>query len=263
MNKIEYLNLFQINSEFTRNLFNAFLQVLSSKETIQAYAQTLNIEDNKRNLILRKIGNDISLKFEEHHLEFIDGLIIELQNKAYHKVNRSGYILSLLYDKMPMEVKNNILINFLSNRYHSVRNRGYKILHFDWQECYRNTIIQNWKKYLDSSCAYLIVKNFEPYFLLDHFQLIEKHLDKQWKLKDLYQKVAKYDESIHKYIKSIDEITYCYILVQIGKSISETEAHSIYKKNVEDERIGLLIWCFGKFKLWNLLLQIESKYSYS
>ena len=60
-------------------------------------------------------------------------------------------------------------------------------------------------------------------------------------------------------LKSIDEITYCYVLAKLDLSLSQTEAISIFESNINDDRIGLLIWSFGQLRLWDVLLEIEPK----
>jgi hypothetical protein len=61
-------------------------------------------------------------------------------------------------------------------------------------------------------------------------------------------------------LKDSDEISYAYVLAKTNKVLSDTEAKEFLKNNYKDERIGLLIWCFGQMGLWDRIIEYDNKY---
>lgn len=78
-----------------------------------------------------------------------------------------------------------------------------------------------------------------------------------WPSTKLYLRVAKADPSKLEYLSQVDEITFTYVSVKLGKALEAEAALPMFERNKYDERIGLLIWCFGQMKLWSVLRTIE------
>jgi hypothetical protein len=69
-------------------------------------------------------------------------------------------------------------------------------------------------------------------------------------------KVVSFDSSKLNQIRRRDSITYTYILVKLNIKLDDNEALSIFEESKTDDRIGLLIWCFGQMGLWSVLQNI-------
>jgi hypothetical protein len=258
MNKVEYLKNFESTSLYSSSLFNGFLQSLSPNETISVLDLTFDQDPRFRRYILNKILIDAENDFKNSHGDLVYKLLQSFSDLPYKKINSCGYCLSHLFPCLPDNLKNDVLNFFLSNKYVVVRRRGYKILKNSWSKEFKSQIINNWEKFNDPECVQLFIEHFDIAFILDHFKAFEEALQEDWQIRKLYLKNARHDKAILDYIKTIDEITYCYILVKLGETLSESEALDIYENNSRDERIGLLVWCFGKMNLWQVLVEIEN-----
>ncbi|HYX06467.1 MAG TPA: hypothetical protein VE912_07005 [Bacteroidales bacterium] len=257
MNKVNYLKNFESSSFYHSYLFNGYLQSLNPKQTVSVLDLNFDQDSRNRRYILGKIYEDADNKFESFHENLVYNLFTKFLELPYRKINSCGYSLSFLYPILPDYQKKDVLDFFLKNTYVSMRRRGYKILQDDWDNNFRSQIIENWHEFHDVEIAKIMINHFDIAFSKNYIKEFEDLLGDDWYIRKLYLKIASIDRSILDYIKTKDEVTYCYLMVKLDEKISEKESLNIYENNSNDERVGLLIWCFGKMKLWETLEIIE------
>jgi hypothetical protein len=61
-------------------------------------------------------------------------------------------------------------------------------------------------------------------------------------------------------LKNIDQISYSYVLTKFNKKLSDSEAKEFLRNNYKDDRIGLLLWCYGQMGLWDCIVEYDNKY---
>lgn len=126
-----------------------------------------------------------------------------------------------------------------------------------------------WEKYGDFEATRLIIDHADLLYLQQQKKgLLKSSINSLWLVARLY--IALYRNSTNELkeltsingityadeleeLKLIDGITYAYVLTKLNYSLSAEEANELFINNVSSDRIGLLIWCFGKQKLWNVL----------
>lgn len=240
-------------------VINSLIQALNPKEA--CYLLDLNFTQNKRirEYALKKIYSDISNSYTQPHKKLISTLISRLEDKKYTQNDRYSYCLNFLYESVPKEDKKNILSSFLESNSIRNRNRFFKILLLNWNPKYLEIIEELWFNYHDRYCLEIILKYSPDTFILENYkELIEYSQPHQ--IKDIFLKLGKIDFKLVAKLKDIDEITYCYVLLKLGKKISNKEAKVFLENNYMDERLGLLLWVFGQMNLWDRIIEYNSKY---
>ncbi len=257
--------------QFVRNLENsdslfllrgslsfAFISCLTPEETCQLLDLDSHQEYLARHRILRKIERDIENQgFNERHYELVDRLVGVVGTLPYNKKQGCGYCLSYLYDYAPQDVQHRLLSFFLESKYIIFRRRAYKKLRADWDASYHNRIEEAWSAHHDSDCARLMIDRFPVEYLIEHFFEILESVEGSWHSTKLYLRMSEVDRSKLKHLSQTDEITFAYVSTKLGRSFEVDTALSIFERNKHDERLGLLIWCFGQMKLWSVLRTIE------
>ena len=73
--------------------------------------------------------------------------------------------------------------------------------------------------------------------------------------KKLFQKIQLSTKEYDGYLSNLDPITYAYLLTIKGETLSSKEAIKLLNLCGKDERVGLLLWCFGQMRLWDVLIK--------
>jgi hypothetical protein len=108
----------------------------------------------------------------------------------------------------------------------------------------------------DSDCAGLMVDRFPIEYLTQHFFEILESVEGSWHSTKLDLRVSEMDPSKLEHLAATDEITFAYVSTKLGRSFEFDTALSMFERNKYDERLSLLIWCFGHMKLWSVLKNI-------
>ncbi|MDD4976476.1 MAG: hypothetical protein PHY93_19120, partial [Bacteriovorax sp.] len=147
---------------------------------------------------------------------------------------------------------------FLTSKSYRNRDRGYKKLNKNWNSKYQEQIEQVWIKFHDNKCLDLIINYFPAEFLYNnHMDLIP--YAESYQISRLFINLSKERPHAIGILKKIDPISYAYVLVKINKTISNKDAREILKEKMKDEKIGLLLWCFGKMGKWDILVDYIEK----
>lgn len=211
-----------------------------------------------RSAALRKVCSDIQRGGTN-----LAGLIAELQEKILNGQprRRGGYAYCLLNVARSSDrsVQNGVQAFLSGSRYVGLRRRGYKL--YD-PECVqsRHLLEQAWSEFRDWEAAWLIVKSHHPAFLLQEKANLVNALTEGWQLSRLYLKLADLDVGQLDDLLERDQISYVYVQVKLGRSVPDDLLSGILNSHLGDERLGLLLWCLGELRQWDLLV-VASKRS--
>lgn len=78
-------------------------------------------------------------------------------------------------------------------------------------------------------------------------------------LATLFHRVAETHPDIFDILDENNDFTKAYVLAKTKHPLSEEQAWEMYERNKGEQKIGLLIWCFGEMKLWNVLVGIAQE----
>lgn len=258
MDRINFLSLFESieNDSILKSIFTAMVFCLEPNQACSILDVSFEQEYKKRLAILKKISHDIMIKYSDCHRELLSKLMGSLDNLPFNKRQSCGCCLTYLIDYVPDEDKQKIILFFLSSRWKPIRKRGYKYLLENWNDSWATQVEENWRKWADFGAARLLIDYFPESYLVDNFDILLPVLENTYFIRKFYLKVVSSDLSKLNQIRSRDLITYTYILVKVNIKLDDDEALSIFQESKTDDRIGLLIWCFGQMGLWSVLQNI-------
>jgi len=213
-----------------------------------------------RGAALRKVCNDIDTSHEDVHTHLVMDLIAEFSEVDSKGRQSLGYCLTMLAGHLPPHERRSIQEFFLSSRYIGIRRRAYKSIATD-QNPLQDAVREAWRRFSDPGCAWLIVKTFPVEFLVQNRRALVSCLSEGWQLSRLYLRIAQAEPATLDELKTLDEISYCYVLAKLGKALPLQEAIDIVSRRSQDERFGLLVWSLGQQKLWSALQHVESQLS--
>lgn len=236
---------------------NALMRCLSFDESVQALRRSLEGSTAMRAAALRKVCSDI-----QHGGANCATLIAELQEKILHGTprRREGYAYCLLeVARASNRNTQNEVQAFLScSRYVGLRRRGYKLYDPECAQS-RKLLEEAWEEFHDGEAAWLIVKRHPSAVLLQEKNNLVNALTEGWQLSRLYLKLAEIDAAHVNDLLELDPISYVYVQVKLKRSVPDDQLNGILSDHIGDERLGLLLWCLGELRQWDLILIAAKK----
>ncbi len=159
---------------------------------------------------------------------------------------------------LPAKDRQTIQSTFLRSKYITVRRRGYKSLSQEGQIPH-GLVHDAWIQFQDPDCAWLIVKAATVAYLIEHRDSLADALSEGWQLSRLYLRIAQTNQCLLKELRSLNQISYCYVLAKLGLKLSVKDAKAFVASNSGDEHFGLLVWSFGQLGLWEALEYIQAQ----
>ena len=239
-----------------KSIFAAMVFCLKPDQACSFFDVSFKQEYKKRLAIMKKISHDIQCKYRDCHRKLLYKLMESIESLPSNKRQSCGYSITYLIEYIPYEDKEKVISFFLASQWKPIRNRGYKYLLQDWNDSWVSQIEENWNKRADFGAARLILEYFPESYLVDNFDILLPILENTYFIRKFYLKVVSFDSSKLNQIRRRDSITYTYILVKLNIKLDDNEALSIFEESKTDDRIGLLIWCFGQMGLWSVLQNI-------
>lgn len=236
---------------------NALIRCLSFDESVEALRRSLEGSTALRSAALRKVCSDI-----QHGGANCAAVVAELREKILHGPprRRAGYAYCLVEvaraasKSIQREVQ-----GFLScSKYVGLRRRGYKLYDPECGES-REILEQAWKEFQDQEAAWLIVKEHLPADLLQDKDNLVKALTEGWQLSRLYLKLAEIDVAHVEELLELDPISYVYAQVKLRRPVRDDQLAAILSDHLGDERLGLLLWCFGELGQWELIVAASER----
>lgn len=262
MNKIKYIEQL-VNSDLLLsdgyNIIYSLISTLTPKQVCDFLDLSFEQNYKLRQWIVKKIASDIRKEYLPYHQKLVSKMIDMLELNRFPKRDSCAFSLNIICDSLPSKEQNKIINTFLNSRFIRLRNRAYKRFKTNWNKKYQKTIEKNWYEFKDPYCINVILKHFPTDYLLVNYKTYLKDLNPR-QLSRLFRRISEKDTRKVNELKNINEISYSYVLVKIGKKISNQLACQFLKNNYKDDNISLLIWCFGQMGLWNAIVDFEKNY---
>ncbi|HBZ26449.1 MAG TPA: hypothetical protein DEO54_09505 [Rikenellaceae bacterium] len=260
MNRINYIQK-EIESSDSGMTDYPFLYPLILSLDPNEAVKMLDLDFNQdfiiRRYLLKKIGFDISESLLECHVDLIDNLLELSLDGKFRKKESCNFSINYLYDYLPDWKQDEILRIFIGSKYIRNRKRAFKRLINDWDNSYYDLVSNTWNIYKDIECFKLIIAHFPADFLIENYEELIPHLN-SFIYSKFFLKIATINnEKIHD-LRDIDSISYAYVMVKLHQKLSLEDAFNILGNNISDDRIGLLLWCFGKMKLWDVIIKYKN-----
>ena len=260
MSRIEIILELSTDRRFveTFGLVAAYCNCLTPKEACDLLLVSHDGNVQVRHSVLRKICNDINQSFDPLHERFLQTLLTRFALADARGRQTLGHCLSVMAEHLPEKDRRTIQTTFLRSKYITVRRRGYKSLSQEG-EIHHSLVHDAWIQFQDTDCAWLIAKTAPVSYLIEHRASLADALSEGWQLSRLYLRIAQTNRSILKELRSLDQISYCYVLAKLGLKLSVKDAKDFVMSNCGDERFGLLVWSFGQLGLWEVLEYIQTQ----
>jgi len=240
-------------------ILNSLILSLSINEACTFLDMKFEQDYRVRHYVLRKISNDMVNSYTNEHRKLISSLFQKLDEKGFNKKESCAFSLDFLYDSLSSKYKNLILKKFLESKSIRNRDRAYKRLFSNWNKKYQQIIEHVWTSHKDINCLGIIINHFPSEYLLVNYKDLIQHA-KPYQISKLFLKLGTANFELVNELKAIDQISYSYVLTKFDKKLTDTQATEFLKNNYKDNRIGLLLWCFGKMGLWDNIIEFETKY---
>jgi len=260
MSRIEYILELASNPEFasTFGIVAAYCYCLTPQQACDLLIQSQESQTTLRDSVLRRVCNDIDKSYSLIHEKLIRRLLASFSQADARGRQGLGYCLSTLSKHIPSTERRAIQSVFLQSKYVGVRKRGYKSLSTEG-ELPHSLVHDAWLQFQDQGCAWLIVKTSPVEYLIQHREALAAAFTEGWQLARLYLRIGEENQQLLKELKSMDQISYCYVLAKLGLKLSTKEAMSFVDVNSGDERFGLLVWSLGRLGLWEALQYVQAQ----
>ena len=258
-NKIDYILRFNLDNPLkeTHSVIQALIQCLTPQETTELLMKSYMTNYRIRYIALKKIVNDAAYDFKKCHITLVDQLVHSFNSLKSKEKNVRAFCLKYLYEFFPENIQDCIIELFLNSSSKMIRKKGFKVIERNYRPSMAPLIIKTWKNYQDSNCTSLILKKLPVSFLIKKRLELLKYIQDPWQVAHLYLRITSKKPELVDELRISDAISYCYIKAKLGKKLTFREASVIYKTNIDNDRIGLLIWSFGQMDLWTVIREIS------
>ncbi len=240
-------------------IFTGLVFCLKPELACELFDLTFQQEYKKRLAIMKKIKEDMHATYSNCHEDFIRNLMNGMKVLPSAKRQSCGATLTYFLDSLPRDTISNVILFFLESRWKSIRNRGYKYLLHNWHNMWSEQIKSNLFYWADEDAIRLVIDYFPKSFLVANWDFLAQSLDNTYLMNRLCIEVGSKNKEKLKDLQVMDEISHAYVMVKLGYTLGEQEAIQIFESNFGDERLGLLIWCFGRMGLWNVLHHVYNR----
>lgn len=215
-----------------------------------------------RDASLRALTSNQAFVQTSEYCELIDFFIQQIGTLKGRDSQAAGFCLVRLAQVCEEQVLERVIQSFLANKYVGSRRRGYKLArHASKPATLVSLIEKKWFELRDSEAARFLVEHAQPDFIIKQRQeLVAAFSEMPWLIAKVYIVAARVDARTLDEIRGIDAITFMYVATKVGHTVSSEEAIDIFKRNLNSDRVGLLIWCLGKMRLERALIELSDRW---
>lgn len=215
-------------------------------------------DDYLSDAMCRKLAADIMHGgWQQCHGALCRKLLEAFSDFGEKEKRQYAYVLGRVagLEPTPQALRAEILPLLLASPDKSTRTYAYEALQAVSAADFIDDIEGAWQKYKDRDCARLIVTRCPT-------ALHERQFTSLWATQreavttPLLLHVELSPERLRN-LRRADGITYAYICAKRGLTISDEEASALWNEYANDEKAGLLLWCFGQMKLLSFLTTME------
>jgi hypothetical protein len=236
-------------------VLRGLVNCLEPREVCEVFDAGMEQPYRQRRILLQKMVADMA-DCQHCHVALADNLLLRWESLSYPKKQRCAFVLNSLYDLLPVELQEKILRLFLRSRCEAVRKRGYALLRKSPGSPLRKTVLSSWDQFHDDQAAGAVIEFASPSQLKKRFHELDACVARTWLQNKLYVRMAQIDPSFLGAFEDRDGIAFAYACAKVCRPMLEKTAKRLYRQYANDKRVGLLIWCFGQLRLWDVLLSI-------
>ena len=207
-----------------------------------------------RDALLKSVLEDLRYGLSRQaHLRMVSQLMRNLKRAAPSKRQSGAYILRQLFPFLPVRRKHAVLGLFLQSPYPSFRQRAYALARRYPRPSYWPLVRDTWRRFGDVDAIKLMLRTAPPAFVEANLPELADAARGTDLLRLLVLRTQDPNNSLLEELRTTDEISYVYALARKGRRLENVEASSMFARHATDERVGILIWSFGKMGLWQAL----------
>lgn len=238
------------------NLIGPIIVSMNEDEIIDLYQATNDLRFMDPS-ILKRVSNDL-VYHSCNHAKLLSCLKNECvcEDKDI-RLRASRYIteLSSFIDKQAIQ---ELVCLFLNENDKRIRNRAYKIIKEQRLTELIKTVETRWVESNDDNAIPIIIDYSDIDFIICHFAAI---YNKSGYDRLLFRRCI-HDDSLELYptLLKLDPVLYLYYISCFNKQIGQNEIESIFKDNITDDKISMLLWSVGKLGRVDLIQYYENWY---
>lgn len=236
-----------------QSLFAALVECLAPDECCEFLTSDFEMAYPYRRIVLKKAGRDIQEGVRECHASLISDLVASLEETKGKSKQSCATCLAYLFDYVDTANQTLIIRALLLANEVSLRKRACRKLRRTWSLLYADILISAWSKHEDPEVAQVMIDHLEVEHLEANFYPLAERVVNSWHFTKLFIRIGDEAPSKLNLLREFDGITYAYVLVKLGYCLTPKKAIQLFKAYRYDKRMGLLIWCFGRMKLWGVL----------
>ena len=223
------------------------------------------LELKERHKLNNIIVNDVKKSWKECHTSLLEFLVIDSSNVPFWRRQRYAILLEQLLSSknVPAVEQRKAIRHLLSSKYSSERSRAYAVLDEDAVSGCEDLIISNWVTHGDygaAACSIDLLSTDKLDEIYDALlaSIISEEDDYNYQVLErrLYRRATMTLERMSA-LKRRNGITYAYTCFYRDVKMSDPEAEELWEKYKDSEKAGILLWVFGRLKLWHVLVGIE------
>ena len=238
----------------------ALIRCLDVDESVTLLRRSLSGTQSIRDASLKVVLEHASESWTDFHEKLIDDIIGGFEKLSPNRRGSVFYCLGELARVAPFNSRAVILRFLLSSRYAAGRRKGLSILESNEISAFRDDIERCALEHREFKALLLLVEHFEPKYLYENRRLILDIFDEDRGVGRLYLRAAEHEPACVEELREIDGIIFAYAKAKLNQPLSEDDAMLLLEEFCHDDRLGLLIWAFGKMNHWNVLVYAADRY---
>lgn len=244
-------------SPFERTtLLRGLVQCLSAREIALLLLSHFGAASDLKEALLRRAVADSHVNISHDYLSVVVRLIDVALVNAGEVSRKAGYCIARFAPVLPARLRRRAIVCLLRSRYVINRRRGYALVAAQRVAAYLCEIEASWKKTRDPEAARVIVRHSSLSFLRAHVGALRESLPWRADVSRLVIRLAPSAPQLLVQLRASDGISYAYVCTKLRKRLALKTADQLFEEFLADERLGLLIWCFGQQKLWPVLARL-------
>ncbi len=224
-----------------------------------AFRSDFSQHHTHRQRLLRRIAEDMTNSCEDFHVALITAVMIDVHRVQSNRARSRSAFLRGLARVAPIGLATSIFAELTAHRSAAIRNDALRQMGKAWNDGWEGIVWDAWQRHGDHGAAIIIGDHFPENVILENIIALFPHLlERPGVLARLCNRLGSAAGPVLNRLRKLDEITYCYVLVKTGRKMSNSTALKIFRGNLFDDRLSLLVWCFGRMGLWSAIIRCEA-----
>lgn len=240
-----------------RKLLRKLCRCLDGDEIERLLFSSLDSDLLLRDISLQVICENLADGNRSFGRRIISRLLRLVPKAKYRERESYGLCLSKIGEVCDTRTRRRIQRYFLASPYTRMRQRGYKSLSAEGRRIPKHLVLRSWNSWRDPASADLLIQHFSPTFLEENRVGISEVLTHPSEVARLYIRIGQESPDVTQNLRDWDAITYCYVSAKLGRRIHKSIARKYLKRNLGNERLGILLWAFAKMRFWDLLEEVR------